>query len=148
MTALRAALAVLVVMVLPVPAMGDSGERLIAQTIYFEARSDGAAGMLAVAFVIRNRLRAGTFGDTVRDVVHSPAQFSVWDRGGAARTRKVPADDPNWRLALQAARLALSGAVKDPSRGATFYHERSINPAWSHGMRRVAVVGHHIFLSP
>lgn len=127
---------------------GDLDRSLIARTVYFEARSDGFRGMLAVAFVIRNRLRAGTFGDTVAAVVRSPAQFTVWNRGGAARRGEAPADDPSYRMALQAARLALSGAVKDPTNSATYYHERSIRPAWARGMRRVATVGRHIFLIP
>jgi N-acetylmuramoyl-L-alanine amidase len=145
--ALLAAVTVLCVACAATPAFGAGDDQsLIARTIFFEARSDGARGMLAVAFVIRNRLRAGTFGDTVAEVVRSPAQFSVWNRGGAARRGKVPADDPQWRQALQAARLAMAGAVKDPSRGATFYHEKSIRPAWSRSMRVTARVGSHVFL--
>jgi N-acetylmuramoyl-L-alanine amidase len=150
--ALLAAVTVLCVACAATPAFGAGDDQsliartLVARTVYFEARSDGARGMLAVAFVIRNRLRAGSFGDTVAEVVRSPAQFSVWNRGGAARRGKVPADDPHWRQALQAARLAMAGAVKDPSRGATFYHEKSIGPAWSRSMRVTARVGSHVFL--
>jgi N-acetylmuramoyl-L-alanine amidase len=129
------------------PALG-SDQVLVARTAYFEARGDGSRGMLAVAFVIRNRLKAGTFGDTIEEIVHRPAQFSVWLPGGAARHGPVPADDPHWRLALQAARLALSGAVRDPTNKATYFHERSIRPDWSRGMRRVAAVGRHVFLKP
>lgn len=149
MTALLAALAVLAVLFLPGPALGESGEHLMARTAYFEARSDGMPGMLAVCFVIRNRLKAGGFGDTVAAIVHSPAQFSVWNRGGAARRGKVRADDPHYILALRAARLALSGDV-DPSGGATYFHDRRMSPPprWSRGMRVVAHVGGHIFLKP
>jgi N-acetylmuramoyl-L-alanine amidase len=125
---------------------GYSDQSLVARTVYFEARSEGFRGMLAVAFVIRNRLKAGGFGTTVAEVVRGPAQFSVWNRDGAARRGKVSADDPHYRMALQAARLALSGAVKDPTCSATYYHERSSRPAWARGMRRVATVGRHVFL--
>jgi len=128
------------------PALG-SDQFLMARTAYHEARSDGSRGMLGVCFVIMNRLKAGTFGDTIDEIVHRPAQFSVWLPGGAARG-PVPADDPHWRLALQAARLALSGAVRDPTNKATYYHERSIRPGWSRGMRRVAAIGRHVFLKP
>jgi N-acetylmuramoyl-L-alanine amidase len=133
---------------LPATAVARDDQSLIARTIYFEARSDGFRGMLAVAFVIRNRLAAGTFGDTVRAVIRSPAQFTVWNRGGRARSGAVPADDPHYRMALSAARLAGSGAVKDPSRGATHYHERSVRPAWARHMRVVARIGVHVFLRP
>lgn len=147
--ALLAAVSALFVICATTPALGAGDDQsLVARTIYFESRSDGPRGMLAVAFVIRNRLHAGTFGASVRDVIHSPAQFTVWNRGGAARRGTVPANDPHYRMALTAARLALMGAVKDPSRGALHYHERSIRPAWSRGMRVVARVGSHVFLKP
>lgn len=132
----------------PVLGSDHSDRRLMARTAYHEARSDGSRGMLAVCFVIVNRLKSGTFGDTIEEIVHRPAQFSVWLPGGAARHGPVPADDPHWLLALQAARLALSGAVRDPTNKATYYHERSIRPGWSGGMSRVAVVGRHVFLKP
>lgn len=148
MTALRAALAVVAVLFLPGRAMGDGGEQLMARTAYFEARSDGLPGMLAVCFVIRNRVRDGGWGDSVGEVVFSPAQFSVWSRGGSARRGKVRADDPHYILALRAARLALSGAVPDMSLGATYFHHRRMSPRWSRGMRVVARVGGHIFLKP
>lgn len=142
-----AALVILAALCLPTPAIA-SDVTLMARTAYFEARSDGSRGMLAVCFTIMNRLKAGTYGDTIGEIVRRPAQFSVWLPGGAARRGPVPADDPHYRLALQAARLALAGAVKDPSRGATHYHERSVRPGWVRGMRRVAVVGRHVFLKP
>lgn len=145
--ALLVAVTVLWVIVAAGPAFCASGDQsLIARTAYFEARSDGSRGMLAVCFTIMNRLKAGTYGDTIREIVHRPAQFSVWLPGGAARRIRVDAHDPHYRLAIQAARLAMAGAVKDPSRGATHYHERSIRPGWARGMRRVAVVGRHVFL--
>lgn len=124
------------------------GRSLIARTAYFEARSDGAAGMQAVAFVVVNRLNDGSFGDSAAAVVHQPAQFSVWNRGGAARRGKIPRDDPHYRLALRAASRALAGAIDDPSRGALYFHGRRIKPAWARGMRVTARIGHHVFLKP
>jgi N-acetylmuramoyl-L-alanine amidase len=148
-SALQVAATVLWVVFAAAPALSAGDDQsLIARTAYHEARSDGFRGMLAVSFVVRNRLKAGTFGDSVREVVLSPAQFTVWNRGGAARRGRVKADDPHYRMALQAARLAMSGAVKDPSAGATYYHERSITPGWARGMRRVATVGSHAFFKP
>jgi spore germination cell wall hydrolase CwlJ-like protein len=142
-----AALMILAAISAPATASADA-VTLMARTAYFEARSDGSRGMLAVCFTIMNRLKAGTHGDTIGEIVHRPAQFSVWLPGGAARRIGVDARDPHYRLALQAARLALAGAVKDPSHGSTYYHERSIRPGWARGMRRVAVVGRHVFLKP
>jgi N-acetylmuramoyl-L-alanine amidase len=147
-SALLTAVTVLCVIFAVSPALAGDDQSLIARTAYHEARSDGFRGMLAVSFVIRNRLKAGAFGDTVAAVVLGPFQFTVWNRGGAARRGLVKADDPHYRMAQRAARLALSGAVKDPSGGATYYHERSITPGWARGMRRVATVGSHVFFKP
>jgi N-acetylmuramoyl-L-alanine amidase len=139
-----AALFVLISSATPVDARTNEID-LLARTAYFEARSEGSKGMLAVAFVVRNRLKLGTFGKSVEEVVQSPAQFSVWLPAGHARRKHIPVDDPDWALARQAARLALTDAVKDPSRGALFYHEKSIMPRWAHEKQFVVTIGKHRF---
>lgn len=132
------AVAVLLAVCWPSPAAAHDVQ-LMARTAYFEARSDGARGMTAVCWVIKNR------GGAVRDVVHSPAQFSVWNRGGAARTTAIPAGDPHYKMALRAARQVIKGSVRDPTRGATHYHEVSMRPAWTGAMIRTVRIGRHIF---
>lgn len=140
---MRACLAVLAVLAIaaPIPARADD-RAWIARTAYLEARSDGIRGMLAVAFVIRNRMiHAPKL--TAQQVVLAPSQFAVWARG----YRPVP-DDPSYALALKAAHLALSGKVRDPTGGSTHFYERSIRPPWASKMKVLARIGRHIFLRP
>jgi N-acetylmuramoyl-L-alanine amidase len=139
-----AALFVLISSATPVDARTNEID-ILARTAYFEARSEGSKGMLAVAFVVRNRLQLGTFGKSVEEVVQSPAQFSVWLPAGHARRKHIPVDDPDWALARQAAKLALAGAVADPTKGSVFYHEKSVTPHWAHEKQFVLTLGRHRF---
>lgn len=154
MTTLQAALAALAVLVAlfaPWPSYAASETTLMAKTAYFEARGDGFRAMLAVCFVIQNRLDhpQAAYGRTVRQVVNSPAQFSVWSPGDRQRARQkvLSPKDPLWVQAQRAARLVMAGRVKDSTRGATHFYERSIRkPEWARHMRVVALIGSHIFL--
>jgi len=60
---------------------------ILAQTIWGEARSHGANGMLAVGNVIKNRAEANSrlFGQGIRGVALKPKQFSCWNKGDPNR---------------------------------------------------------------
>jgi spore germination cell wall hydrolase CwlJ-like protein len=62
---------------------------ILAQTIWGEARSHGANGMLAVGNVIKNRAEANMkmFGQGIRGVALKPKQFSCWNAGDPNRDR-------------------------------------------------------------
>lgn len=62
---------------------------ILAQTIWGEARSHGATGMLAVGNVIKNRAEANMkmFGQGIRGVALKPKQFSCWNEGDPNRDR-------------------------------------------------------------
>lgn len=57
----------------------------IALTLYGEARGEGIKGILAVAWVLRNRLRCGKWGATYEAVCLAHEQFSCWNDGDANR---------------------------------------------------------------
>ena len=65
--------------------------RILAQTIWGEARSHGATGMLAVGNVINNRAEdvenSRLFGSGIRGVALKPKQFSCWNEGDPNRDR-------------------------------------------------------------
>lgn len=121
----------------------------LARTIYMESRGESLCGQVAVAFVAINRMRANpdAWGRTVSDVVRKSRQFSPWNtRASRARMARLNERDPSYRLAAFAARLALSGAVADPTAGSThFIAAGSRKPPWARRMtaRRI---GNHIFL--
>lgn len=128
------------------PKIEPDGLRWLAMTSWAEARGDGFCAMVAVSHVILNRLKAGTFGTTVRQITRAPFQFSVWNEGGA-KLGKISERDPVYVLAQLAAASAASGSVPDNTGGATYFITATMNPrpTWAARMAVSARVGGHVF---
>ncbi len=135
------------------PTVVDENEvRLLAATVWGEARSEGENGMRAVAHVMVNRI-GNRFGEDLATVILSPKQFSVWNRGDPNRRTVVNlardaadiATDPEWATADRVAREVLSGQSIDPTDGALFYHTRAVRPRWARVGQGRQVIGQHIF---
>lgn len=126
---------------------------VLARTLWGEARSEGRAGMTAVAAVVMNRValaqRAGSFwwGNTVVQVCQKPYQFSCWNRSDPnfRKLQAVDETDYYFATALRIARRAVVGAIPDETGGATHYHTKAIMPYWAKGKEPSAVIGQHIF---
>lgn len=134
-------------------------ERLcLAQAVYHEARGEPEAGQWAVANVILNRVASPRYPNSVCGVVFQNAdlgrykcQFSFAcdgrsDMGG--KGNRIVRE--SWTRANVIAMLAykqyLSGSRPDYVPPSTlFYHTTSVDPHWSQSMRKVAVIGSHIF---
>lgn len=130
----------------------------LAQNIYFEARNQGQAGMLAVANVTLNRVSNADFPDEVCAVVQqgpldgseirrNRCQFS-WFCSGKVAT--APVNDnylevQAWDQSVEIAALSLLGQVDDNTNGGTYYHANYVSPNWSTHFKQVAVIGEHIF---
>ena len=107
---------------------------LLARLLQAEAGSEGPLGMLAVGSVIRNRANARGYGDTIRDVMMKPGQFSPLNSitGYAGGEQGVDFD----RLqasdtAYSVADAILSGQYDDPTGGATHFYNPDIStPSW------------------
>lgn len=141
-----------------------SDEQMLCLTLYGEARGEPYEGKVAVAYVIKNRLKTGRWGNSIKKVVLSPFQFSCYN-----------CDDPNravleeiarnWDSYIQknrklqecckVAKEVLSGAVSDPTGGALYYHgdpkyyarmwqKCGGVPCWAVGKPYV-VIGNHWF---
>lgn len=126
--------------------------QLMAATVWAEARSDGAAGMLSVAWVIVNRTKQpDKFAASVGKVVRQPYQFSVWLPGDANRSRLATVDesDPHYLLSLWACLAALTGSQPDITGGAVHFIHAGMNPRprWTLGLRQTVRVGSHIFFA-
>lgn len=135
----------------------------LALNVYHEARSESFTGQVAVAEVTVNR--AKRTGDSVCGIVTAYKQFSwlnndftpiwKWDKGRKVvvgeklapdwRKRNKPTDAGSWNTAVLAAKIALYGLAKDPTRGSTYYHATYVNPKWKHEKVRVVQIGKHIF---
>lgn len=132
--------------------LNEDEVRLLAATVWGEARSEGEDGMRAVAHVMVNRI-GPRFGEDLATVILSPKQFSVWNRGdpnrrtvvNLARDPSSVATDPQWLVADQVAREVLSGQSVDPTGGALFYHTRAVRPRWARVGQGRQTIGQHIF---
>lgn len=127
-------------------AASDDAARCLALALYWEAKSEGAEGMRAVASVVLNRVAHPQFPDTVCAVVKQggerpPCQFSWWCDGKSDR----PTEAQAWRLARQIAEVALARRPADLTRGALFFHNTSIATPWLRKRERTVQIGRHVF---
>ena len=118
----------------------------MALNLYWEARGEGRKGMLAVGWVVLNRVDSQHFPDTVCAVVYQggeqpPCQFSWWCDGRSDR----PRDYASWRASLAVAEELLSDPPPDITRRSLFYHSTSIAYPWKRERVRTAQVGRHVF---
>ena len=120
-------------------------------TIWQEARGESYEGKLAVARVIRNRMRLKYASDgTAAGTVLLPYQFSGWNSKGGDRLHaaKINSDDPVVKDCTQA---WLASVIKDPGIGnaVLYYNPHAVPtiPAWAVEVKRVTTIGKHIFFN-
>ena len=124
----------------------DDAARCLALALYWEAKSEGREGMLAVASVVLNRVAHPAFPSSVCAVVRQggeqpPCQFSWWCDGKSDR----PTDARAWRQARRLAQQALANPPPDRTRGALFFHNTAIATPWVKKRVRTAEIGRHVF---
>lgn len=136
-------------------AQAYADRKCLAEALYFEAISEGEAGMIAVAEVILRRTKSPGFGKTICKVVHDGA----WARGcefsyacDASRTgaRSVAGWRTAWALAkrILADRKAIMAA--NTTKDALFFHADYVDPNWEEtlGLEVTVQIGRHIFYKP
>lgn len=121
-----------------------------ARTIYGEARGEPYEGQVAVAAVIRNRVkRPARFGEGYEGVCLKPKQFSCWNEGDPNREilQRAGLFDRDMVKAMGIACLVFSGDLHDPTNGADHYFATYIKPPkWSEDMEIKARIGRHLFV--
>ena len=127
----------------------------LAQNIYFEARSESQAGMIAVAQVTMNRVKHPRYPNTVCEVVkqgptytwaeHFPVrnkcQFS-WFCDGKSDD---PKDSKTWIASVQVANNFMMAPTWDLTEGALWYHADYIYPYWAQHLNETVTINNHIF---
>jgi spore germination cell wall hydrolase CwlJ-like protein len=118
----------------------------LAQNMYFESGWEPEAGQIAVAMVTINRQESGDYPSTICGVVKqkiaSTCQFS-WVC--EYKTINNINRDVYMRVrALAVYVYANREHIKDPSRGALFYHADYVNPGWRN-MVYLTKIGRHKF---
>jgi spore germination cell wall hydrolase CwlJ-like protein len=122
--------------------------RCLAEAIYFESRSEPAHGQAAVAQVILNRVKSGLYPASVCGVVyqnrhrHLACQFTFACEGKALRIT----ESEHWKQAVHIAKNVTEGTtyLADVG-GSTHYHANYVKPRWSRKLKRMDVIGRHIF---
>lgn len=113
--------------------------KCMADNIFFEAGNQKKKGKIAVANVTMNRVKDSRWPDDVCSVVYQRYQFS-WTH--LRRNHNAPKND-SYKQSMKIAKLALSGALKDVTEGARFYHADYVNPRWK--LKRIKKIQTHIF---
>jgi hypothetical protein len=119
----------------------------LAEAVYYEARSEGLEGQIAVAEVVMNRLGDPNFPKTICEVVYEGAgrrtgcQFTFTCDGSLRKRPRGAA----WERARAVALHVQLGLNKPVTNEATHYHTDYVNPYWSAGMVETVSIGSHIF---
>lgn len=115
-------------------AKGMSERDLLAMTLQAEAGGEGYEGLLATGAVIANRVNTKGYGNSFKDVILAPGQFSAWNsvtgyaggKGGLDMSRIRPSEE-----AYKVADQVLSGKYESPVGSAThYYNPNVVEPKW------------------
>lgn len=112
-------------------AVSSSDLTLLSAIIFCEAGGESYSGQVAVGAVVMNRVRSGSFPNSISGVVYQSGQFSPVANGALARALS----NGNYRHCTSAAQAALAGS--DNTGGAKFFHR--VNGAAG------LVIGNHVF---
>ena len=126
-----------------------------ARTIWGEARGEGAEGMEACGWAIRNRVHDGhaRWPRTYSEVCRQRYQFSCWNDSDPNRAlvTKVDNRDTTFLTAQAIAFDVITHRIQDRSNGANHYLTTDLfrsrhRPKWADPEQITALIGNHIFL--
>ena len=124
---------------------------LMAICVWAEARGEPQSGKLAVAYVIRNRMKDRRWPDTLKEIILQPMQFQgVWNHKHMVRLLDptgVDMHDEPWQDCIQACADSLTGRLDDPTNGATHFVATWGTDPWEHDPRMESrgQIGQHKF---
>jgi len=121
----------------------------LSRTIYWEAKGGTDADMEGVADVVLNRLGHEGYPDTICAVVKQGSekkacQFSWWCDG---RSDQVKEDD-RYAASKEIARKALNQQLTDRTKGAMYFHDRNVKPAWASEYLKTGETEKFLFYKP
>jgi spore germination cell wall hydrolase CwlJ-like protein len=122
-------------------------QHCLSLAVYYEAKSESMQGQYAVAQVVLNRVRHPAWPHSVCGVVFQGSQratgcqFTFTCDGALGR----PPSGRAWQTAQGVAASALNGFVLPNVGHATHYHTDWVSPYWAPSLRKLVMVGTHIF---
>lgn len=118
----------------------------LTQAIYYEARNESEEGQAAVAEVVINRSRAGTYPRDICQVVYQrnsrTCQFTFTCDGSIGRGA---VNMGAWSRAERIAREVHSGRSALLPKSSVNYHANYVRPSWGRRLEKVRQIGAHIF---
>lgn len=126
------------------------GHDTATRTLYQECRGEPRDGQVAVAWVIRNRLESGRWGNSLGSVCLWRNQFSGWlssDPNFGASCALQDSDKTLAALSDILDEVMTADPKTDPTGGAQYYFASSMKqpPTWAAGMVQTATIGRHNF---
>ncbi|HEX8373905.1 MAG TPA: phage tail length tape measure family protein, partial [Geminicoccaceae bacterium] len=125
---------------------------IAARILHGEAAGQGDRGMAAAAAVIVNRARLT--GTTPDQVVMAPGQFEPWGNQ-ATRNNLMALDPQDYAAAKRILEGVMSGAISDPTGGATHFFAPDLQarlgrarPSWAPEGQGVRIGGHEFYSRP
>ena len=137
--------------------------KCLADNMYFEARNQGTAGIIAVSNVVLNRVASDMYPNTVCGVVRQGPHRESWRKNGVyhpvkhrcqfswycdGKSDDIPSFDGEiFQLIYEYAELYLRPDVIliDITDGATHYHADYVFPEWRKSKTKTVEIGDHIF---
>jgi len=129
------------------PVVPTDDVECLTQALYYEARNESEDGQAAVAEVIINRSRAGTYPRKICEVVYQrntrTCQFTFTCDGSIGRGR---VNMNAWGRAERIARSVYEGrSSAQLPKNSVNYHANYVRPSWGARLQRVRQIGAHIF---
>lgn len=126
----------------------------LADNIYHESRGESYDGKIAVAFVTINRTVDGNFPSDICGVVkqktRKTCQFSWYCESNKKEYIRQPlltkTKDSVYNEGKKIAEFVYNNytQIKDPTKGAVYYHANYVKPNWKK-VKKTAQIGRHIF---
>lgn len=114
--------------------------------MYGEARNQPNEGQIAVAWVIRNRVVDGRYGEGVRGVCLKSKAFSCWNYNPNDKNLQKMQTTNAGLVQRNFVRLAFTAAQEDdPTKGSKHYCRIDVSPAWARGKVPVLTIEAHAF---
>ena len=120
---------------------------LLTALVLGEAESESLIGKIAVACVVRNRVRNKRWPDAWKEVMLQSKQFSCF-LPEFFRSEILEKDrlNPVWRECNFAAFGVYNKYIRAEAHGANHYHANYIDPPyWTKGHKPVLIIGKHVF---
>lgn len=130
----------------------DNELNIVTRTLWGEARGEKLKGMVAVVWVIKNRVNQPKWwGKTYVSVCRKAWQFSCWNPDDANYPflmGRKPIPQKQYDECLEVVKSVLNGEVEDPTKGAThYYNPKAVKhePKWVEGATHTVTIGNHKF---